>query len=262
MPQRRYRKCPKKNLSSRLTQNGPTPSSLRLERWLVDILRGLSEAQCGDSERVIPLLKDVRGYRFPWRDRDLLNIRCQFRVLVNWDRRIQQSKDGVHESAWSLPVRVNAIRPGKRTGNIKMGDGCHTVITKWQLALVYLDDILVISKNASMHTAYLRQVLARLRDAGVPLKLKKYAFLAEKINNLRHFIRLRRLEISKPAATAVRKLKEPTTQTEVRSFLGLCNVSRRFVPNVSQAAAPLNKELQKDQLTTFPSLSKSKKDAV
>ncbi len=37
----------------------------------------------------------------------------------------------------------------------------------------------------------------------------------------------------------------PKTQTQVRSFLGLCNVYRRFVKGFAKVAAPLNDLLKK-----------------
>lgn len=37
--------------------------------------------------------------------------------------------------------------------------------------------------------------------------------------------------------------KEPTTQTQLRSFIGLCNVYRRFVPNFARVTSCLNRML-------------------
>lgn len=47
-------------------------------------------------------------------------------------------------------------------------------------------------------------------------------------------------------ADAIQDFKEPTTQWELCSFLGLRNVYRRFVPSFSRVAAPLNKLLTKE----------------
>jgi hypothetical protein len=47
----------------------------------------------------------------------------------------------------------------------------------------------------------------------------------------------------------------PTTQTELRSFLGLCNVYRRFFRGFSKIAAPLNLLLQKGETPQLGPLS-------
>ena len=64
---------------------------------------------------------------------------------------------------------------------------------------------------------------------------------------LGHVIRPRTLEVDEVATAALTKAKPPKTQTELRSFLGLRKFYRRFVPNYSHVAAPLNAFLKKGQ---------------
>ena len=52
--------------------------------------------------------------------------------------------------------------------------------------------------------------------------------------------------VDKKKTEKVSKYPIPKSQTEVRSFLGLCNYYRRFVENFSKLATPLNQLLQKD----------------
>lgn len=58
----------------------------------------------------------------------------------------------------------------------------------------------------------------------------------------------------------VNHLKKPTTHTEPRSFLRLCSRICRFTPEFSRVTALLKYKLQKDQTTSFPSVSDSNKD--
>ena len=60
---------------------------------------------------------------------------------------------------------------------------------------------------------------------------------------------------------AVEKFKEPTMQMELRSFLGLCNVYRRFVPNFARTAAPSNALLRKECPTKLPKFGEEESKA-
>lgn len=106
------------------------------------------------------------------------------------------------------------------------------------------------------HIDHVRHVLTLLNNAGVTLKLKKFTFFMDTIDYLGHVIRLKRLEIANHTAEAIHGLRPPTSLTELRSFLGLFNVSRRFVPKFARLAAPLNKRLRKDQPFTFGPLNR------
>lgn len=133
----------------------------------------------------------------------------------------------------------------------------------WQSELLYLDDIVVFSKNANNnHKAQLRQVLTGLRDAGVTIKLKRRSFFEEKINYLGHVIQPGRQELLEATSTAALELRNPTTQTRLTSFSNLCSVFRRFVTNFSRGATPFNKKLRKDQPTPILSLTQAEKGAV
>lgn len=57
----------------------------------------------------------------------------------------------------------------------------------------------------------------------------------------------------------IRELQDPTTQTEVQAFMGICNVFRWLVPNVLRVAELLNKKFRKDQPKFFTELSLQEK---
>ena len=49
--------------------------------------------------------------------------------------------------------------------------------------------------------------------------------------------------------------RAPTSQTELRSFLGMCNVYRMFVQGFAKISAPLNKKTGKNQPYDFETLT-------
>lgn len=55
-------------------------------------------------------------------------------------------------------------------------------VVKWQLVLVYLDDIVAFSRTEAEQIDHVEHELKLYRDAGVSLKLKKSKFLTKTID--------------------------------------------------------------------------------
>ena len=78
--------------------------------------------------------------------------------------------------------------------------------------VVFIDDILVYSKDAQEHEQHLKIVLQTLRENKLYAKLNKFDFWLKKVSFLR--VDLTKIE-------AVVNWKPPQNVTEVRSFIGL-----------------------------------------
>ncbi len=111
------------------------------------------------------------------------------------------------------------------------------------------------------HVAHLDHILGLLRAAGVSLKLKKSDFFTQSVNYLGHVIRPGRISLAEKNTQALSEFKHPSAQTELRSFLGICNVYRRFVPNFACIAAPLNALWKKGMPTHIDTLLPPAADA-
>ena len=113
---------------------------------------------------------------------------------------------------------------------------------------MYLEDVIVFSNNHDDHLYHLAQVLSLLEEAGVKLKLKKCFFFQDEVDYLGHIISPGILLVSRDAKAvkAVREARFPEDKTQLQSFLGACNVYRRFVKNYARIAEPLNAMLHKD----------------
>ena len=70
--------------------------------------------------------------------------------------------------------------------------------------------------------------------------------MEDKIEYLGHLITPGRLNIANKVVKAVQKVQLPKSKSDVRSFLGMCNVYHRFIKDFSTIAKPLSKLLRKD----------------
>jgi Reverse transcriptase (RNA-dependent DNA polymerase)/RNase H-like domain found in reverse transcriptase len=116
-----------------------------------------------------------------------------------------------------------------------------------KVCLVFLDHIFVYSRSREDHLAHLDAVLHLLYRADLSLNLKKCHFFKSEVSYVGHFIGPGTLSVSEKNTRAFRTAKPPTTQTELRSFLGLCNVYRRFVSGFAKISAPLNDVMRKGE---------------
>jgi len=97
----------------------------------------------------------------------------------------------------------------------------------------------VYSKTEEEHVGHVDRVLRLLRDAGVTLRLPKCRFFRNTVEYLGQEIKPGRLGVMDAHTRALREARFPTTRTQERSFVGMCNVFHRFLPNIAMMAAPL-----------------------
>ena len=104
---------------------------------------------------------------------------------------------------------------------------------------VYLDDILIYSKNAAEHAEHLDAVLAAPDQAKLYAKLKKCEFGLHWIKFLGHVVSENGIAMDLDKVRAMADWPTPKSAAHVHSFIGLVNYYRRFIKDFAEIALPL-----------------------
>ena len=108
----------------------------------------------------------------------------------------------------------------------------HQVLEGLTFAFGYLDDILIFSKDMEEHLKHVEILFQRLRQANLKLTARKCNFLKRHVQYLGHLISGNGIE---PVPEKLKDLKEmvpPTTQKDIRRFLGFYKLLSKVYPQV------------------------------
>ncbi|CAI5479908.1 unnamed protein product [Closterium sp. Yama58-4] len=115
-----------------------------------------------------------------------------------------------------------------------------------ECVVVYLDDILIYSKNMKEQVENLREVFEILPKNKFYVKLSKSDFALKKVQFLGHMVSAEGIHVDSRKIKDVKKWKVPENMKELQHFIGFANYYYRFVPQYAKIAAPLTNLLKKD----------------
>jgi hypothetical protein len=95
-----------------------------------------------------------------------------------------------------------------------------------KFVIVFIDDILVYSKNKEEHAEHLRIVLSRLREHQFYAKFSKCEFWLNEVPFLGHVLSVEGVVVDPGKVRDILDWKPPTTVHQVRSFLGMAGYYR------------------------------------
>jgi hypothetical protein len=116
-----------------------------------------------------------------------------------------------------------------------------------KFVVVFIDDILVLSKSKKEHEEHPRIMLQRLCDHQLYVKFNKCEFWLIEVQFLGHVISSEGISVPPGKVREVLDWKPPRTVYQVRSFLGLAGYYHRFIPNFSKIAKPITDLLKKGE---------------
>lgn len=118
----------------------------------------------------------------------------------------------------------NAPATFKRLMGVVLGD------LTFDTLLVYLDDIIVFSKDFDEHCEKLDLVFTRLKENNLKLKPSKCFLFKERVKFLGHVISKEGIQVDQEKVQVLETWPVPKCPRDVRQVLGFMSYYRRFVP--------------------------------
>ncbi|GJV37314.1 putative reverse transcriptase domain-containing protein [Tanacetum coccineum] len=139
---------------------------------------------------------------------------------------------------------INVIAPAS-VFRLDENEVCKPYLHKF--IIVFIDDILVYSKDEKELGKHLKIILELLKKERLYAKFLKCDFWLDSVQFLGHVIDHSGVHVDPAKIEAIRSWAAPTTPTEVRQFLGLAGYYRRFIEGISLISKPLTKLTQKNK---------------
>ena len=127
-----------------------------------------------------------------------------------------------------------------------MNEILRDLINKGKVA-AFVDDVLVETEIEKGHDEIMEEILRRLEENDLYVKLEKCVWKARKIGFLGVVIGPNRIEMEVEKVDGVLSWPQLKNVKDVRKFLGLANYYRRFIKDFTRVARPINVLTQKDE---------------
>ena len=107
----------------------------------------------------------------------------------------------------------------------------------------HIDDVLVFGKDKEEHDARLHAALKRIQAAGLTLNREKCIFHESHVTFLGHVIDCSSISPDPRKTIAISEMREPSSVTDLRRFMGMVNQMNKFSPNIDNLSQPLRELL-------------------
>ena len=113
--------------------------------------------------------------------------------------------------------------------------------------VVYFDDIIIFSNELDAHWEHVREVLGKLRERNVNLKIKKCEFAVRETEYLGHIINGETTRMQEDKVRAILEWRTPKNCKHIQQFRGIAGYYRGYVERFTDKMRPLNERVQENK---------------
>jgi hypothetical protein len=123
---------------------------------------------------------------------------------------------------------------------------------KEKCMVMYLDDIIILSKSYDENLQHLNQIFQKCRRYGISLNPRKYHFSMPEGKLLGHITSKGSIKIDTKRVEAIQEISIPQNKKSIHSFIGKINFLRCFVPNFDEIIRLITNLLKKYVVIKWP----------
>ncbi|KAI5145578.1 hypothetical protein NEPAR05_1893 [Nematocida parisii] len=112
--------------------------------------------------------------------------------------------------------------------------------------VVYIDSILIYSKDMASHKEHITEVLKKIKEYGMEVNWKKVSLAVEEIKYLGYRIGYNTIVPIESRSQGIEEYSVPMSKKQLKRFIGLLGCNRRFLWNISEILKPLHALTRKD----------------
>lgn len=162
---------------------------------------------------------------------------------------LELSKESRYITAFQSDIRIKRFTRlifGVNSAPEELQHVIRALISDIEGVINIADDLLIYAKDVAEHDKILINVLNRFEEKGLTLNLNKCEFCSDNLEFFGHVFSKEGMKPSPKKTEALINTPQPDDQKALRSFLGLTNYLKTYIPDYSTKTYPLRQLLKND----------------